>query len=352
MDVKEVLEIIIYLHYILIVGNTNLILLFMRRIYGLVITLGLLSNTLYAQVMLDSSLLASYYFSGSFADSSGHGFDASDYGVYFATDRFGNPNSAAHFDGYSFLHLPALVRFQPLTSGSVSFWMRTTSYDRFFIFEQRIGAGVPDNLNFNISFNYPFPQYIHYTYPNYNGTPSAFTSFIVFTDPAINGDWHHFVFVKSTEDSTMSVYQDNVLIGYRPIMDVDFIVQGELIVGRTYDYDFFFNGDLDDVKIYNRVLNTTEIDSLYKEIVVVDIDSPDKTSLNIFPNPTKGKVFVQTSTEYNNIGIIEVYSETGRILKQFKDVSDIDISEFPTGNYLIVLTDNKGKRISTTVTKL
>ncbi|MGE5317647.1 MAG: LamG-like jellyroll fold domain-containing protein [Chloroflexota bacterium] len=304
-----------------------------------------------AQSNIDSALVASYFFNGNFADNSGHGYDAYNMGVYFGTDRFGNPQSAALFDGWSYLVLPDSVLFQPLTSSTVSLWIQTNEYQRMTVLEQRLGSGTPDDLNFQIGLNYPFPQYIHYVHPNYNGTPFAFTSFIVYGNLAVNSNWHHYVFIKDVDQSIMSVYEDDALLGFRPINDVPFQVNGTLLMGRNFNYEFFYRGMIDDVKIYNRAISPIEIDTLFREMVVVKVKNPAGSSFSVFPNPSTGIVNLPYLKDFGKIILGEVFTEDGKKMTIFNDYKKVDLSGYKTGNYLIVLTNEQGYKSTAKVNK-
>lgn len=317
----------------------------------LILQVMLFFNMAFAQSNIDSSLVASYFFNGNFADNSGHGYDAYNMGVYFGSDRFGNPQNAAFFDGWSYLVLPDGVLFQPLTSSTVSLWIQTNEWERMTVLDQRIGSGTPDVLNFHIGLNYPFPQYIHYVYPNYNGTPFAFTSFIVYGNLAVNSNWHHYVFIKDVDQSIMSVYEDDALLGFRPINDVPFQVNGSLIMGRNVNYEFFFKGMIDDVKIYNRAISPIEIDTLYRETVVVKVKEHGESSFSVYPNPTSGITNIPSLKDFGKVILGEVFTEEGKIISTFNDYTRVDLSGNIAGNYLIVLTNEVGLKYTAKVNK-
>lgn len=64
--------------------------------------------------------------------------------------------------------------------------------------------------------------------------------------------------------------------------------------------------------------------------------------INIFPNPASELVHVSTP---ENTVVVEVYNTSGQLISSEKAgnmVSHIDISGFPSGSYILRLTDNKG----------
>lgn len=119
------------------------------------------------------------------------------------------------------------------------------------------------------------------------------------------------------------------------------------------NFEFFFSGYADDVKIYNRVLNQEEIDSLYSEVVVVNTSQPMKTEFNVYPNPTKDLINFDFPDYLGQVKTVEIFSEEGKLLRTIpSNVNRIDLSEYGTGKYIIVLTNRSGYKSSSMVTKM
>lgn len=323
----------------------------MKKIYSVFIVMIVLSSYSVAQVNLDSALVASYYFCTNFADSSGHGYDASNEGSTFVNDRFGNLNYAIYFNGSSYVNLPDTIRLKPFSSSSISFWMKSSLSERFGLFEQRIGSNTPSDLNFNITFNYPLTQSIFYTLPNYNNPPFNYTSYDVFSPTVIDGNWHHFVFIKNVSDSTMSIYQDNLLLGYRPIQDIAFTVNGTLRIGKEISGNYWYTGYVDDIRFYSRPLNTDEINALFNEDTYMSIPENGEYKIYIFPNPASDKVYIQLSGDFGKITSIEIYNCIGQFQETTFNTSEIDISTLPGGLYNIVITNNNGEKLTKKIIK-
>lgn len=62
-----------------------------------------------------------------------------------------------------------------------------------------------------------------------------------------------------------------------------------------------------------------------------------KNIFQIYPNPVKEKFIINTS---NKIEIVEIYSQTGQLLKTSKS-KEVNISNFPKENYLVKIKTNK-----------
>lgn len=92
--------------------------------------------------------------------------------------------------------------------------------------------------------------------------------------------------------------------------------------------------------------NQTELLSLWFGIEAFDKTSRTdsrtlRTNINIYPNPTDSKLFIQTD---ENIASIKIYDITGSLVLSFKgDISSsIDISKLPNGQYLLKIITDKG----------
>jgi hypothetical protein len=283
----------------------------MKKFYALIFVMMFSYTLSFAQVNIDSALVASYFFNNSFVDSSGNGLDATNSGTTFITDRFGSQNCALNFNGSSYITFPNATRFQPLSSGSISFWMKTTQTDRFDLINQRIGNLTPDNMNFNTTFNYPSNHYIetHWPYvpPNYY-TTLDFSSFTY-----NNNQWHHFVLIKNIVDSTIDCYMDNNLIGSKAItQDVSFTVNGTLRIGQDYSGANAYTGSIDDIRIYSRPLTLAEIAVLFTEHTGIGDNNKTVHTAEVFPNPAHDRIWLSLGNidnEQINVSVFDVLGE-------------------------------------------
>lgn len=81
--------------------------------------------------------------------------------------------------------------------------------------------------------------------------------------PSVDMNWHH---VAATRDAvSMRFYIDGVLIGSSPTPagSVPTEVVADWLLGYGYNLGYqYWYGRMDDLRIYNRVLTTVEIDKL------------------------------------------------------------------------------------------
>lgn len=110
-------------------------------------------------------------------------------------------------------------------------------------------------------------------------------------------------------------------------------------IGVTYsdfcDFIFFNNGYGFEI-IVKAVYNGDEQESGYTESafcngILIGIKESDKVELNIFPNPTSGKVKV----EMEGVSKILIYNEEGLLITEVIGKSEIDLNPYPLGVYFL-----------------
>ncbi len=212
---------------------------------------------------IDSGLVAHYKFDGNTNDSSGKGNKGIASGAIASADRFGSPNSAYSFDG-----IDDYIDFGKLDiSGDLSFsvWFKTSSNKRNQTILGNYESCSYSNTGF-ILINYG--SEIETGSPNlqlYNAGSSIFTNNINMSD----GNWHYAAGVFT--DNSYNFYVDGILIasesgGYNNTLislksgAADAIGNGCGVTGES-----FFNGSIDDIRIYDRALTQTEVKELHQE---------------------------------------------------------------------------------------
>jgi parallel beta-helix repeat protein len=86
------------------------------------------------------------------------------------------------------------------------------------------------------------------------------------TNPTLDGNWHQIVAIRN--ESGMYLYVDGVFLGNRTVTPENASVEWPLSIGVYNDasdnsYAEWFNGTIDEVRIYNRALSEEEINASY-----------------------------------------------------------------------------------------
>jgi len=132
----------------------------------------------------------------------------------------------------------------------------------------------------------------------------------------------------------------NVIILTTSILNIDRLPISSLRIGGSRNNIRFFNGIIDDFRIYNRIITEEEIGYLYTSI---DNDIINN-SLQIYPNPTSN--FINFKAEGIELEKIEIYDILGLKIRSYKENMDlINISDLKNGVYIIKIYDNKGIQI-------
>jgi hypothetical protein len=201
----------------------------------------------------DSSGLALYKLNGNANDESGN-YSGTPTDVSYGVGEF---DLAGVFNGTS-----SRVSFAEITlptTVSISLWVKPSNItENSYIFSSQTSG-----------YRREYPTLIWYpTAPSYNGFAVILSDAGYIASPSVASAnvWHHVVVVKNS-DGSGSMYVDNTLIGnkgtgttYTPIagFDIGCIYEPE-DVGATD----FFNGSIDQVRIFNKALSAGEVTTLY-----------------------------------------------------------------------------------------
>ena len=128
------------------------------------------------------------------------------------------------------------------------------------------------------------------------------------------GSWHHIVGVYDAPAQTMDIYIDGVIdngVLQGTIPSSQQVSNGQVKVGNFHGFDADFNGQLDEIQIYNKSFSSNEVKELYikgklnfqfsGDKLLDNQNSDDNVSWNIFDinNATKN-TFITRYTMHNN----------------------------------------------------
>ena len=208
---------------------------------------------------LIDGLVAYYPFNGNANDESGVANHGIVYGATSAADRFGNPNSAYSFDGANdYIWIGDDPKPEIIT---ISLWIKTSSNksgtdNAMAVIRYRL-------FGFGIVLNHYFIGEMHIPVWESETESRLFSS----NNQTLNdGVWHHISF--SYDGNVFNTYVDGILVYH----DIDtnnrtiYYQAGGLSIGRDGNHDSdYFEGSIDEVRIYNRALSEPEIQMLYRD---------------------------------------------------------------------------------------
>ena len=199
----------------------------------------------------EDGLVAYYPFNGNANDESGNENHGTIYGATLSSDRFGNANCAYDFDGVNdYIQTPLSSNTQPLT---ISVWFKsdvTNTGESHSIVDSDIWSRGGQSIIFAYDRDNTLDVQYH--------SGSYDSPFIVDI-----GTWYHAV--ATFVPGKIELYVNANFIGSKTF--VQGILDGDdFRMGRHNSSDpQWFDGIIDDVRIYNRVLSYDEILELYNE---------------------------------------------------------------------------------------
>jgi hypothetical protein len=234
----------------------------MKNIYTLLLLITFFN--LSAQVpnyLPTDSLIAWWPFNGNANDESGNGNDGNVNGPLLTTDRFGTPNSAFSFDGIDdFIKAPKnTVYSNGITFNAWAFIVDLNGVQTIFAnwgssSSMRTFALYYQNFNFRTSIQLDNIQ-------NYS----------ISSIPTETNNWK--MLTGTFDGSNLNLYENGQLITSTPTPNLSFNSSQyeNYTIGTEDTFIQFFDGKIDDVGIWNRALDSTEIKQLYTGTVSQDI---------------------------------------------------------------------------------
>jgi hypothetical protein len=239
-----------------------------------VATISLATSTM-AQVpnyVPTNGLVGWWPFNGNANDESGNGNNGTVNGPNLTSDRFGNFNSAFNFNSTSQNHINIPYN-SSLTNwlGTLSLWLNTSST---FANEQRFLFGQPygqPQLTINGNFcNNPNLGSIYFS----NLNPPTDQG-VCSNSQLNNGNWQHIVALYSLD--SMKIFlngiMQNAIVFNTPLnpntCNASLGIGGyttPAVCGFPQSAGQFFNGLIDDIGIWNRLLTQQEITDLYNAV--------------------------------------------------------------------------------------
>ena len=227
---------------------------------------------------LKIGLLAYYTFNNTGVDSSGNKNNASLYNITSAPDRFGNVTGAYSFNGTSsYLSVPDNQSLRlSNTDFTINAWINTVTYSSTYaenILAKRI-TGPNNGWIFGILGTAVSPTGVIDFGPGGGAVNSFGTSTV-----SVN-QWHMLTIVYTVSKLQMNMYVDGAQIGTvtgsysdgffsnssTGVVSPNASENASMYIGRddpSQPDGYFFNGSMDDIRIYSRGISSKQIQQLY-----------------------------------------------------------------------------------------
>ena len=214
-----------------------------------------------SSLVVNSQNLELYYpFNGNANDASSNGYNATVYGASLTADRLGTPNSAYFFNGLSD-YIDSQASFD-LPQRTVSIWIQPFNPS----FQNISTVATQDDSQYNYG-------QIVIRCDESKWRLRAGGEQVKFETPALDTNWTHICLVR---DSSISKYYINGVL-------LSTGVSGSVMSGSGSGYPYFllgigrrlneqyFEGKIDDVRIYSSALTNEEIYNLYSYNSLISI---------------------------------------------------------------------------------
>ncbi len=234
-----------------------------------------LYNICFAQVNLNQGLQAYYPLNGNTNDISGNNNNPIYNNASLTVDRAGNANSAYHFNGIdNYIRIPNNPSLNFSNKISLAVWIKPTGFYYDICHANSIlSKGTASYMPGNYALRFDDALFTDgqgcsgdrlkdSVHQNFRGTATPLKAYA----PFIKKDqWYSLVY---TNDGTTARLYVDCELKYAVNFKENFTNGGDLFIGKTDDdlFPFWLNGDVDDLRIYDRVLTEKEIFTLCNEL--------------------------------------------------------------------------------------
>ncbi|OQP59962.1 hypothetical protein A3860_35560 [Niastella vici] len=240
------------------------------------------------QVNLNQGLIAYYSFNGTANDVSGQNNNPTYNSTTLTTDRYGNANSACNFDGIDdYIIVPGTAGMNTATAMTVAMYFNTelTTLQNLI---GKIGYYSGEGAQFQVAINFNLYPGILYGVNNpvdICNSQIALNSAYVNTGGTVpTNQWH--CLVCTYEAGVQKIYLNGLLVSTNntSFNTLRQCTNSDIQIGTWWQNDQLrFKGKMDDIRIYNRALNQTEVNALCLANLVpvtASFTAPDTVCVN------------------------------------------------------------------------
>ena len=282
-----------------------------------------------AKAQIPTDYVAYYPLDNNANDLSSYSYNGT---VYNVQSTYGAINFSYHFNGYSSKILTSGNNRNVTNIVTVSAWVRTTQNHYGFVvgkYDWQIDKGYHLAVSANGHAFFAGRN----TANSYSMVSSQF--------PVTNGKWHHLLGIVN--GNTWQLYVDCQLQGtyYSAASNPDLTNNEDLAIGYYPLGDTgnhrYFDGDIDEVYVYNRELTVNEIHAFCTDGIgsVEEDNSHMGKVVKILPNPAGNHIKLLSDKKIKSISI---FDNSGKNLfsKNFDNYDlTINLLQFKKGIYVI-----------------
>jgi hypothetical protein len=282
------------------------------------------------------TLIHNFPFDGSYNDAVGSSYYFQN-GSFFRTDRNGNPLKAIEVNSVNGGIAGGAMPDIPVGTNhrTISIWVKflpsANSFDRYFIFGY---GGNGENQGFNLTQAFSPVSAVSTLQVSTAGFSSVNS---VNTTVAVDLNvWYHYV--VSFNGSVVKVYRNNQLLinqtvsGWSTTIANGALRLGNNTVGQSTTSPIY----LDDLQVYNYVLNDAEITNLFTNNTLSSQNfSQNNLEAALYPNPVNDILNIKMDS---GIQSVEVFNLQGQKVKS-SNQKQINVSDLAAGIYMVRIQD-------------
>jgi len=267
-------------------------------------------------------LVAHYPLDGNADDISIYDNDGTVFGPMSASDGTGASNMAMRFDGVDdYIDIP-ITQISQLNEGSICGLFRIRDLSKVnCIFS--IGNTVTTNSKSSITVSEEGVLRFHFR-KSYSPPQYWYESDLGLI---IENKWYHYVYTQK-EGTGLKLYLNGQQISLNYLPDgsptgdeffSDFVTTPQVATfgaKKTHNYnDAFFNGEMDDIRFYRKVLSAEEVLAIYNEKPLGIFGKfKEPATIKVFPSPFDSQITVNFRTSDTEDIIIDIVDMNGRVL--------------------------------------
>lgn len=263
-------------------------------------------------------------------------------GITFTTDRFGNPNSAASFDDGDYILGEATSLPINKSERTISLWVKLDDLEEAGVlfgygYCEPYGSGFGIMLNQSCGAGYCGAKITGFSYGNDVQVP--------FNYPL--DSWLHIVSVY--DGTQMKLYGNGQLLSTKTKNITTLEGDGVFSMGNSKPYEDcqsitnLFEGFLDDVSVFDEALTQKQVEDLYHN-EATGINENHSEKFTLYPNPVSNIVQFTNTSEIQKITILDAL---GKVMYTTKTIPQkMDLSEYNSGMYVLLVEDKNGRRNS------
>ena len=263
----------------------------MKKLFSIIaiVSTFLIVNSVLADI--NEGLVAYYPFNGNADDQTGNGHNGTVYGATLTNGHLENDNGAYNFDGNDYIEIPGNQNLYPGNHDySISVWIKSSARPSQFmniVYNQESWSN--DAVVLSLS---PSGQVTWVFHDNNGGGMCRIDT----TQTVTDGEWHHISAIRNRSKNVSQVYIDSILAGEAQDTNANVVIplRNKLYIGKRGNIksERYFNGVIDEVRIYNKALSNNDIQELYNKNSLVS------GCINLKDNPIQnGKAMLMQSGE-------------------------------------------------------